>query len=419
MMTRYAHIFLISLAILLGAFGGLNLGIDPYGLQSWSVAGVNERRTRDFEDGRRIQVGHHLGRTEEQSVILGSSRVVDGFPRTVPDWPGGLYNAGMRGTNAFELAHAAALAGADPQLRCLVIGLDMWEFAGGEKFKPAFPVSRLSDGSRLFSTLRVAMSPNTFVRSAQTVWDNATGGAGYTPFPDSYPVGRQHELFVGTPRGHASASGLRVDPARMDLLFGVLQRLTENGVQVIGLLHPVHAYNEEALWAVGRPDEYYAFRRDMALRFAALSGDPVAACAPGGQGVLWDFAGFQAPATSALPTPDQTEPHPTHHEPAHYRPRIGAAMLERILDADEGSDFGVRLTPQTVEATARAIAERRAAYLQTEDGRQLSALSEQYGPGQSAAPASWPLTDTDLRGVERLLDALATRSERVSRAEAS
>lgn len=418
-MQRYARLLLTTLGVLFGAFAGFNFVVDPYALHGWAIPGVNAERTRDFEDGRRIQVGHHLGDVDAGSVILGSSRVVDGFPRRYADWPGGLYNAGMRGTNAFELAHAAALAGADPELRCVVVGLDMWEFAAGEKFKPAFPVSRLSDGSRVFSALRVAMSPNTFVRSVQTVFDNLTGADPAAPFPTSYPAGRQYQWFVDTPRGHPGAAALRVDPARMDLLFSVLQALADTGVQVVGFLHPVHAYNEEAMFAVGRATDYHAFRAAMAERFAALSGDPIAPCAPGGQGVLWDFAGFQPVATTALPEPGATAAHPTHHEPAHYTPQTGVRMLERMLSGTESGEFGVILTPRSLPSSAREIDARRAAYLQSEDGERLSALVARYGDGPAPAPASWPLTEADLRGVETLLNDIAQRSERVSRAEAS
>lgn len=418
-MIGYSRTLLMTLALLLAGFAGFNFLVDPYGLHGWAIPGVNEQRTRDFEDGRRIQVGHQLGLTQERSVILGSSRVVDGFPRSIQSWPGGLYNAGMRGTNAYELAHAAALAGADPDLRCLVIGLDMWEFAAGEKFKPAFPISRLSDGSRLFSSLRATMAPNTFVRSVQTIADNVTGAGAPDPFPDQYEAGRQRDWFTGTPRGHPGAASLRADPARMDLLFAVLQRLADTGVQIIGFLHPVHAYNEEALFAVDRAGEYHAFRAEMASRFSALSGEPVEACAPGGQGVLWDFAGFQAPAVSPLPGADQTEPHPTHHEPAHYRPRIGVMLIERMLAGEEDGEFGVRLTPQSARATSAAIDQRRAAYLQTDDGELLSRLTAQYATGTAPAPSSWPLTSADVRGVEALLDGIANRQARLSREEAS
>lgn len=419
MMTGYSRTLLITLAALLAGFGGFNFLVDPYGLHGWAIPGVNEQRTRDFEDGRRIQVGHKLGLTDERSVILGSSRVVDGFPRTIQSWPGGLYNAGMRGTNAFELAHAAALAGADPDLRCLVIGLDMWEFAAGEKFKPAFPISRLSDGSRLFSSLRATMAPNTFVRSVQTIADNLTGAQAPDPFPDQYPAGRQRDWFIDTPRGHPGAASLRADPARMDLLFGVLQRLADSGVQIVGFLHPVHAYNEEALFAADRAADYHAFRAEMAERFALLSGEPVEACAPGGQGVLWDFAGFQTPAVSALPDAGATDPHPTHHEPAHYRPRIGVMLIERILAGEKDGEFGVRLTPQTAAATSAAVDQRRAAYLQTEDGELLASLTAQYASRPAPAPSSWPLTPADLRGVEALLEDVASRQARLSREEAS
>ena len=419
-MARYARTLLITLFAALAAFAGFNAAIDPYDVgMGVTLEGVNARKTRAHEDGRRIPVGHALGRAEARSVLLGSSRVVDGFPERIATWPGGLYNAGLRGSNAFELAHAAALAGRDPGLRCIVIGLDMGEFSGAEKYKAAFPVSRLADGSTPLSLGRIALSPNTFLRSLQTVRDNLTGGSDDPPFREVYPAGVQRERFLNTPRGGAGRqAALRIDPARIELLFETLQALTGRGVQIVGFLHPIHAYSEERLFRAGRAQDYFAFRSEMAARFAALTGDPAAPCAPGGAGVLWDFSGFQAPATTPLPGAEQTRTHAAFHEPAHYLPRVGLAMLARMRgdrSAAQGADpaFGAPLTVETAEASARAIEARRAAYLETGDGRLLTRLLDAAGVVDATPPPFAQITPAERRRLRRMSRAAASRAERV------
>ena len=419
-MARYARTLLITLIAAFAAFAGFNAAIDPYDVgMGVTIEGVNARKTRAHEDGRRIPVGHALGRTEARSALLGSSRVVDGFPDHVETWPGGLYNAGLRGSNAFELAHAAALAARDPGLRCIVVGLDMGEFAGAEKYKAAFPVSRLADGSTPLSLARIALSPNTFLRAVQTIRDNITGGSDEPPFQEVYRAGVQRERFLNTPRGGAGReAALRIDPARIDLLFETFQTLAGRGVQIVGFIHPIHAYSEERLFRAGRDEDYFAFRAEMAARFAALEGEPAAACAAGGAGVLWDFSGFQSPATTPLPGPVQTRTHPAFHEPAHYLPRVGLAMLARMrggADAADGVDpaFGVRLTPETAQAGARAIEARRAAYLETEEGRLLTRLLDEAGAVDAAPPPFAQITPAERRRLRRMARAAAERAERV------
>lgn len=414
--AAYARWFL---AVLLGGvlgLAGLNLLIDPYAVRSeGGVEGINARKTRTAEDGRRVYVSHAIARRPEQTILLGSSRTVDGFPEAVDDWPGGLFNAGMRGTNAFELSHAAVMAGERADLRCLVIGLDLGEFAASEKFKPAFPVSALPDGNRLLSAARAALSPNTAARSIQTVIDNISGRDAPAPFSQTYPPGVQRARFEGAPAGTLDYfRRLRIDPARVDFLFEALDALAEEGVQVIGFIHPVHAWYEEAMFAAGKQDDYFALREDLARRFAALSAEAALnPCIEGeGGAALFDFSGFQAVSTTPLPGPQQTQTHPWFHEPAHYLPAVGEAMLARMQGEAAGGvfaeTFGVRLTPETAAPSAEAVRARRAAYLQTAEGAALAAKLD------AAAARPWPapearaaITRQERRRYQRRMEALA------------
>lgn len=421
-MLGYVRLFLIILGSALAAFIAFNALIDPYDTGTGpAIAGINAEKTRGHEDGRRVQVGHQLGRTGAQSAITGSSRTVDGFPMLTGDWPGGLYNAGIRGSNAFELAHLAAIAGREADLRCFVIGLDMDEFTSGDKFKPAFPVSRLADGQRLLATARVTLSPNTFARAVQTLAENITGTAPEPPFREVYPPGEQYRRFVNTPLPRLTYyRTMRISAERMDFLFSALEALAREGVQVIGFIHPVHAWNEESLFAAGRAQDYFDFRADMARRFAALAqaGSPVNACVPGGAGVLWDFSGFQTPSTRPLPAADQTVSHETYHEPAHYLPSLGLAMLARMQEgpseAGDGNVFGVLLTGTDPRSSEAAILARREAYLATPDGERLTAM---LAPAlaANAAPRGFQniaISHAERRTLHRLNRQIARREAR-------
>ncbi|MGY6533693.1 hypothetical protein [Glycocaulis sp.] len=421
-MQRYTRLVLIILAGAFAGFIGFNAVIDPYDTGTGpEIAGINAEKTRGHEDGRRVQVGHQLGQTGARSAITGSSRTVDGFPMTVDNWPGGLYNAGIRGSNAFELAHLAAIAGQQADLRCFVIGLDTDEFTSGDKYKPAFPISRLADGNRWLATARVTLSPNTFARAAQTLAENITGNPPEPPFREVYEPGVQYQRFVNTPLPRLTYyRTMRVSSERMDFLFSTLEALAREGVQVIGYIHPVHAWNEESLFAAGREQVYFDFRVEMARRFEALAeqagAEPVAPCVPGGAGVLWDFSGFQTPSTSPLPGPEQTVSHDIYHEPAHYLPSLGLSMLARMRSgpSEREDAFGTLLSGADPRDSEAAILARREAYLETQDGQRLT---DMLAPAIASAAAprgfqSVPISHAERRTLHRLNRQIAARQQR-------
>ena len=381
-MTRYATTLLMALIAGLAAFAGFNALVDPFGITGApGIPGLTVRDTRLLEDGGRVHVADRLARGGDNAILLGSSRTVDGFPREPEAWPGGIYNAGMRGTNIFELSQAAALAAENASLNCVVIGLDLDEFGSHSKAKATYWLSALTDGRRWLSLARVSLSPNTFGASLQLIADNVTGGEPRVPWSDTYPAGQQRERYESGARGiYSWYMGYDFDPERLALFARMLDTLTANGVQVTGFIHPLHAWREEAMIRSGRLEDYLAVREALAETFQRYSGRaPVEACTPGGSAVLWDFSGFQPFAALPAPGADQTEAHPAFYEPSHYLPHIGQAMLERMrmerLDGPFGQrPFGVRLTPETAVSTAEAMLARREAWLATPDGQAVTAM---------------------------------------------
>ena len=422
-MHRYARTFLIIFATALGGFAGLNILVDPYDvIGAPHIAGLTANKTHIRDDGGRINAADRMARGTSTSFLLGSSRTVDGFAHPPDNWPGGIANAGMRGTNAFELARAMTLAARDPDLRCLVIGLDMDEFGTHGKSKPSFPISALSDGNRWMALARMAMSPNTFAASLQTLADNLTGRGEETPWADIYEPGVQRGRYEGGARGiYSYYLGYRYDEERLRYFEAALDAVTERGVQVVAFIHPLHAWREEALFRSGRSDQYFALRADLAELFDRYADRvPVQACIEGGAAPLWDFSGFESVSTIAAPDSDQTVAHPAFYEPSHYLPHIGQAMLDRMRGDDlEGEvfedGFGAVLTSDTVESSAQAIRARRDTWLQTEDGQAATLFLDAVtasDPNPEAAPPKFLNRDDwqDLtRALERLPDRAAPR----------
>lgn len=383
-MQRYAASFFITLFAVIVAFAGFNMLADPFAITGApDLPGLTERDTRLYGDGGRVHVGDRLVRGGDGSILLGSSRTVDGFPHDPEDWPGGVFNAGMRGTNMFELAQAMTLAAQHPTLRCVVIGLDLDELGTHGKAKPSYWLSALADGSRPLAQARVALSPNTFLASGRLISDNIQGTSPRVPWADSFEPGVQRGRYENGARGiYRYYRGYNFDPERVDYLERAMDALTAEGIQIVGFIHPLHAWREEILFRAERQDEYFALRETLTALFDGHADrETDDACIDGGSAVLWDFSGFQDFATVPAPGVDQTAPHATFYEPSHYSPHVGQAMLDRMRGTETqpgwaGATFGVQLTPETLAATTTALHDRRAAWLESEDGLAVTALAD-------------------------------------------
>jgi hypothetical protein len=350
--------------------------------------------------------------------LFGNSRAVDGFPRQMSDaeWPGGLANAGMRGSSAFEQARAAVLAGRSPDLRCVVMTFDYATFASSLKAKSTYWISALPDGNATAALFRTSLSPHAFWRSVQTISDNAKNKPEKDRWPDVYPPGEQRKRYISGARGYiASYREFEFDQSRLDFLMTALSGLAEHGVQVIGIIYPLHAWHEEAMIKTGKMTDSDRWRLDLTARFAKLAENkPIAPCASSPAGaVLWDFTGFQMAPYSFPPSETATEPQPYFYEAAHFTPRVGVAVLDRIEGKPvpapfEQGEFGVELTPATAGARVADTAKLRDAWLRDPSAQMIEAkldewmrtdAPESHGPRDPLSRDDWLALKRDVKSI--------------------
>tara|TARA_R110002051_G_scaffold165688_2_gene236599 strand:+ start:60979 stop:62232 length:1254 start_codon:yes stop_codon:yes gene_type:complete len=407
----------------LTGFSGTILLVDPYGIAPWiSIEGVNARRTRAHEDGYRIQAGHRLLHTDVGTITLGSSRVLDGFPRQLPDWPGGYENLGMSGVSGFELARASALAARNDAIHCVVIGLDLRELSTDSNTQATYWVTPMAGGSELTSTAKMLLAPNAFSRALETLYDNLTGGSD-TRWENAYREDRLRGRFLEElPKRYRYYGTYQYDPDRLDFLFRGIDALLGSGKQVVIFIHPVHAWYEEAVQRAGAGEYETALRRDIAARLTARSGQAAAehACFDGPALQAWDFGGFQPVARTAPPTADGLAPSPWYYVPSHYRPTVGRAILERLA-GHEPSDpilegFGRRLNAQTLDADLAAFQAGRQAWLSSQapwaiEADQAFDALDANPPPPEAGPRIF-LTHSDHVDLERQVERAARHTER-------
>ncbi|MBI1237457.1 MAG: hypothetical protein GC188_12310 [Alphaproteobacteria bacterium] len=417
-MKGYAVRLVLTLAAWLILFGGFTFIVDPYHVNAWSeIPGVNERRTRAHADGYRVAVGHGLVETQAGTLLFGSSRSHDGFPQNIPDWPGGFENMAMGGTNAFEIANAAALAAENGHLDCAVIGLDLREFGDYPRADATYWLTPLAGGSQLQSHIQTSLSLDAFARALQTVIDNVTGGSD-VDWETAYAPENSRERFdTELAKRYRSYLGFVYDPERSDFVFRGIDALLARGVQVRVFIHPIHSRIEEARWRAGIDDIDLQIRRDLVQLAAARNPAPSRApCFPGAPLEVWDFAGFSEVSQSAPPSHSGDELNPWYYEPSHYRPALGLAILDRMLGEDTRppvapEQFGVRLTADNLDQHWADVTARRADWLENDEW--AAWLTEQYDAMEADPP---PIEERPHVFLNR--DDFNSLERRVSRIEA-
>jgi hypothetical protein len=414
-MRRFVLLLLATAAVVVAGAMAFDLAMDPYdvlGGPRWK--GVNQVKTRRISDGRRVIVGFSVLKPR-RTLYAGDSRVWDGFGETPPPWGGSWFNAGMPSGNAFELGRALALqarAGVD----CVVLGLDAQDYDQVSKIKGAFWLSPLLDGSAPMATLRMAASKTTFGRALDTWRDNANRRWRPGEWPLVYAPGGQLAIFRATAEEYEERfQAYAYDPERVRFIASIVERMTERGVQLIGVFTPLHAVGTEAVFRGGGAGALFRFRRDIAGALGAFAARrPRAPCVPGGAVVLWDFWGDQPFSTPPLPGAQETRAHPDFYDAAHFTPRIGAEMLRRMAGLApreafaKTAPFGVRVDAASLAAADAAILARRAAWLRTPQGREASAFFDQAERRAAPLPVGerFYLSRDDWRRLDRDLPKL-------------
>jgi hypothetical protein len=385
--------------------------MDPYDIFSIaSVEGINTRKSRAHEDGYRVRVGHHLLTSQAGTIIMGSSRVADGYPREIPEWPGGWENMGMAGTSAYELAQASTLAAQNDNINCVIIGMDLREFGTEPNAHATYWITPMAGGGRFAALVKMALSPSAFARALQTYVDNTTGSSD-TKWENAYAEdGLRRRFEEEIPKRYRSYSTYEYDPDRMRYLFRGIDSLLAADKQVRIIIHPLHVWQEEAIQRAGAGQYEIDLRRDLVeqLNQRNISSNSSNTCFDGPALQAWDFAGFSDVSTTAPPTYDGLTPNPWYFVPAHYRPTLGSAVLDRMLglaaEYPIGDNFGRPIDASSLESILTDFQLRRNAWLSSDEEWEVY-VSQAFDdldanpPPPEAAPRVY-LNETDWRNLE-------------------
>jgi hypothetical protein len=167
-----------------------------------------------------------------------------------------------------------------------------------------------------------------------------------------------------------------------DVFQAIMEFCQSHGIELTVFIPPSHAHLLDRIYDAGLGDAFEQWKTELAARVSGPSARSV---------TVWDFSGYDAYSTEPVPARgDRRTATQWFWEPAHFKRALGERMLARML-TDQPSDFGVRLTPETVAAHLAKLRNDRLAYhcVQQTEGS-VPNDSPRNGPCTLAASAPHP-----------------------------
>ena len=360
-------------AAVLTAVAGANSLVDPFAIYGMPIrAGFNADKVA-LADYARFARPLQILRRQPRVVLLGTSRIRDGIdPLDLGGDGVGALNYGVPALSVIEAEAFAEHAIRVAPVRELIIGLDFFQFNDDVPYKAGFDRNLLGDGIGPYAFFRSTLSYVAVRQSWLTVADSRADPGSVSFRSDGFRARDERSLAE-------TVDGILIDVedfagryrrmASIDVSLHALERMlaaaTQRGVDVRVFFSPMHAALHEA---VHRRDSWPLFERwkREVLAIAERTNTPV-----------WDFSGYNEVTT--VPFDDAGT---FYFDGSHYRPAVGRRILAIIgqsagVDRGDGRDggeerprvrpggFGVRLTPDTLEAHLSATRANRAAYVES------------------------------------------------------
>ena len=402
--VRHLRRMIVAAIAMVGAAGGLNLLIDPYGLFGTPpIGGLSAKKSEAYRHAR-LAKQQRAVRLQPATVLIGNSRVDVGLDPASPAWPEAMLpvaNMGIPGEGVDGSLASLRHALAETPAKTIFLGLDFTDFLlrpaegsgsdgdrGGGTVAPESLARHLP--AALISTSALADSLLTVIDQRRP-YATAMTDAGFNPMDDHTAIVRRAGHFaLAEKKNRENLAKLLERPPSvfrpdgspglpLQQLETLLAAASARGVRVIAFVHPFHAEFLQSIRISGRADAYHAWKGAVAARFWRVAR-------PGW--ALWDFGVYAPETVEPFPPADDRRAKLRYWwEPGHYKAALGERLLAQMLSGAPGP--GVALEPGILrshlarqEALARRYADANPAI-----GAYLAALCR---PGRCQPPASPP-----------------------------
>lgn len=358
--TQFLCSFLCGVALLLGGSALLNRAVDPFFAFGGGVAGQLDEQS--YAADSRVGKAELARRYDGASYILGSSRARAGYDpenSSIPEGPA--CNLGLTGTNFDEVRRVFDFIVEQPNTRQVLLILDFQQFSSGRTVNADFVMSRFNSSQSEFAyDCNLLFNEHTSRNSIELLGRAWSGEVPrFTELGFDRPEYREAKRFPesvvaktlwGCLTNTATLQGFRYSPERVDALRVMAATCRERNIELIMIVHPVHALQLEAVRAAGLWPAFEQWKQDV-VAIAEEASFPV-----------WDFTGYQGYRSEALVGEGAAPPGlwTWWWDPSHCRAELGDVVLRQVFEgvADDRCP-GVRLTSDNLTSHFQRICEQR------------------------------------------------------------
>jgi hypothetical protein len=340
--NKFNWLFLLFVSIPLSLVGTFNLLVDPYDVfdtPNW--LGINHVKPKKDNNDRLFKASDII-RLQPTTIILGSSRTKQGIDPefTALSSDRSTYNLAINGPNAYEvrryLEHAIAN---QANLKQVILGIDFFMFNANLKNQPSFSEERLGKKHLVINdTINALFSLDTFNVSKASAeaslkesnLDDRYGENGFLP-NRTINDGKTKWRFAQSINLYFK---LHSDYQFSDRYLADFKKIVElcqqKNIALKVFISPSHATDMEAIRVTGKWEIMEQWKREIVKIIP-----------------VWDFSGYNSITSESI-----QDVMKNYADNSHYTVPIGNLILDRIFDRQTEkipSDFGVLLTPDTVE----------------------------------------------------------------------
>jgi hypothetical protein len=381
--TRYLRLLLLIALPLLALVALFNLIVDPaqvYRVFSWGNKVVFKSSL-----GTRVAKAEAVRRPPWDIVLLGSSRTDSGLAPTIPAWDNHhVYNCGLTGTDMEELLQATRLALQNSDLRQLYLCTDLEDFDPNRDPQDDFSQSLFNTQiNPLEYHIAGLLGMAATDQSLQSLRNLRTGHIGeHTPEgllarPTRRLTLTEWQAYARDLVGRLGITRLRVDqrrlgaggtisPQRFQNFDEILDLAAQHHIPITVVILPGHIVWLECIHAANKWDLFESWNRQLVSHVAAHNQKH-----PDQPVTIWCFKQYLPFTEEPLPPLGQPSEMVWYRDPVHFTVDLGNLVTDRLTnhfshkyhDYPQVNDFGVHLTPDTVDAYLSQLKKDREAFV--------------------------------------------------------
>lgn len=336
-------IFFVAALTPLLSVGLFNSLIDPYDIfNTPTLGGLNDSKPNKDKNDRLFKATDII-RIKPVTVFIGSSRTKQGlnpsYSALTNQQPA--YNLAINGPNAYEVRRYLEHAIANQEnIKLVIFGVDFFMFNSSLMNQPTFSENRLEKKhialqdflNSTFSLEALSASRETVLASLADANEKEDYGQnGFMPNHNIEPDATEWRFKGGIKLYFELHSDYHFSEQYFSDFKKIVELCKKHNIDLKVFISPSHATQWEAIRTTGRWQTYEQWKKELVNLVQ-----------------VWDFSGYNSITTE--PISDRMQ---NYVDNSHYTEKVGNLVLNRILSYQEHTvpnDFGVLLTPQTIES---------------------------------------------------------------------